>query len=62
MYRGKDEKCSFVGLEKDTEYNVRVRCIVGELRGEWSDNAGFRTKNLTTDSDILSKEENGYVF
>ena len=33
IYRGKDKKCSVSGLEKNTEYNVCVKCVVGELQG-----------------------------
>ena len=62
VYRGKDKKCSVSGLEKNTEYNVRVRCVVGELQGMWSDVANFRTKNLMVDSAILSNETNCEAF
>ena len=62
VYRGKDKKCSASGLEKNTEYNVRVKCVIRELQGMWSDVAIFRTKNLTIDSDILLKETNGEAF
>ena len=58
VYRGKDKKCSVSGLEKNTEYNVRVKCVVGELQGMWSDVATFKTKNIVIDSVILSKEVN----
>ena len=62
VYRGKDKKCSVSGLEKNSEYNVRVKCVVGKLQGMWSDAANFKTKNLSIDSDILSGEANGDVF
>ena len=61
-YRGKDKKCTVSGLEKNTEYNARVKCVIGELQGMWSDVANFKTKNLTIDSAILSKEANFDVF
>ena len=32
VYRGEDKKCSVSGLEKNTEYNVLVKCVVGEFR------------------------------
>ena len=44
VYRGEDKKCSVSGLEKGTEYYVRVRCVIGEEKGMWSDVAAFRTK------------------
>ena len=62
VYRGKDKKCTMSGLEKNTEYNVRVECVVGELHGVWSDAVTFKTKNLSIDSDILSSETNKKVF
>ena len=46
VYRGKGKKCSVSGLEKNTEYNVHVRCVVGEVQGMWSDVANFKTKNF----------------
>ena len=68
VYRGKEKKCSVSGLEKNTEYNVRVKCTVGELHGMWSDVVTFKTKNLTLDlqvridSAILSAEVNKEAF
>ena len=62
VYRGKDKKCSVSGLEKDTEYNVRVKCVVRELQGMWGEVTNFRTKNLSIDSVILSSEVNSEVF
>ena len=62
VYRGKDKKCSVRELEKNTEYNVRVMCAIGELQGMWSDVATFKTKNLIIDSAILSKEANCETF
>ena len=63
-YRGKDKKCSVSELEKNTEYNVRAMCAIGELQGMWSDAATFRTKNIEVniDSAILSAEANRVVF
>ena len=62
VYSGTESKCSTSGLDKDTEYNVRVRCVIGELHGGWSDVADVRTKNLTIYSEILAGEENGDVL
>ena len=64
VYRGKDKKCSMNELEKNTEYNVRARCVVGELQGIWSGVANFKTKNVQVkiDSAILSAEANGKAF
>ena len=64
VYRGKDKKCSVSGLEKDTEYNVRVKCVIGEFQGMRSDATVFRTKSIQVriDSTILSKEANKKVF
>ena len=62
VYRGKDKKCSVCGLEKNTEYNVRVKCVIGELQGVWSDITTFRTKNIIIDSNILSREVNKKVL
>ena len=57
VYRGKGKKSSVSELKKNTEYNVRVKCVVGELQGMWSDVTAFKTNNLTIDSAILSKKQ-----
>ena len=62
VYSGTENKCSASGLERDTEYNVRAKCVIGELHGRWSDAVNVRTKNLTINSEILVSEENGNVF
>ena len=61
VYRGKDKKCSLSRLEIDAEYNVRVKCVIRSLNGEWSNTSNFRTKNIEVrvDSIILSDEVNG---
>lgn len=45
VYNGKDNKCTTRGLEMDTEYDVRVKCTIGNIQGSWSDTARVRTKN-----------------
>ena len=63
FYRGENKKCSVSGLEKDTEYNVRVTCVIGEQQGMWSDVANFKTKNkVIIESIILSSEANKEAF
>ena len=64
VYSGAENKCSASGLDKDSEYNVRVRCVIGGLQGGWSDVVGVRTKNITVniDSSILSQEGNKEAF
>ena len=56
VYRGKDKKCSVSGLEKNTKYNVCVKCVVGRLQGMWSDVVTFKTKKIYLGSAILSNE------
>ena len=58
VYSGAENKCSVPGLDKDSEYNVRVKCVIGGLQGGWSDVVSVKTKNfdLKTDSSILSQE------
>ena len=64
VYSGAENKCSASGLDKDSEYNVRVKCVVGELQGGWSDVVSVKTKNfdLKTDSSILSQERYKETF
>ena len=64
VYRGKNKKCSVNGLEKNTEYNVRVKCVVGELQGMWSSVTKFKTKNFQVriNSAIFSSEANKEAF
>lgn len=64
IYSGKDKKCNAKGLVKDTEYNVRIKCVIGDLQGEWSDTVNVKTKNyeVNIDSSILSQESNKELF
>ena len=63
VYSGSENKCSVSGLDKDSEYNVRVKCVIGGLQGGWSDVVGVKTKNETKiDSSILSQEGDGETF
>ena len=62
VYAGADKKCVINGLETDTTYNIRVKCIVGKLQGEWSSIVSVKTKKVSIDSAILSGEANKEVF
>ena len=64
VYSGADNKCSVSRLDKDTEYNVRVKCVIGELQGGWSDVANVKTKKviISIDSGILVNERKGDVL
>ena len=62
VYSGTETKCSAPGLDKGTDYNVRVKCAIGELHGGWSDVVKVKTKKETIDSEVLFCEENGDVF
>ena len=56
VYSGTENKCNAFVLDKDTEYNVRVKCVIGELHGGWSDDVSVKTKKITIDSRIISQE------
>ena len=63
VYSGTEMKCRASELERDTEYNVRVKCVVGDLHGRWSDAVNVRTKKETNiNSNILSQEKNKGVL
>ena len=64
VYSGSGNKCSASGLDRDTEYNVRVKCVIGELQGGWSDVAKVKTKNIIVNinSSILSQERSKEAF
>ena len=62
VYSGSKNNCSASGLDKDSEYNVRVKCVIGEFQGRWSDVVSVKTKNITIDSDILLNEGDGDIF
>ena len=64
VYSGVENKCSVSGIDRDSEYNVRVKCVIGGLQGGWSDVVSVKTKNfdLKTDSSILSQERNKETF
>ena len=44
VYSGNENKCDILGLKRDTEYNVRVKCVIGGLQGRWSDVVSVKTK------------------
>ena len=44
-------------LEIDTEYNVRVMCAIGDLRGKWSNSASVRTKNFPAPSFFTTRSD-----
>ena len=46
VYSGAENKSSASGLDKDSEYNVRVKCVIGGLQGGWSDVVSVRTKKI----------------
>lgn len=54
----KEKKCSVNGLDMNTEYDIRIKCVIGDLIGGLSDVASIKTKNLSIDSVILSQENN----
>ena len=62
VYSGAENKCSVSGLDKDSEYNVRVKCVIGGLQGGWSDVVVIKTKNITIGSEILLNEGNGDIL
>ena len=63
VYSGAENKCNASGLERSTEYNVRVKCVIGEFHGGWGDTASVRTKEQTNiDSLILSQERDKETF
>ena len=61
VYSGRDKGCSASGLDVETEYNVRVKCVGRDLEESWSDPAFVKTKEsgIKINSAILSSEENG---
>lgn len=56
VYLGVENKCSVSGLEKGTEYDVRVKCVIGDLQGEWSCVTKTRTKETSVFSECVWKE------
>lgn len=56
VYSGTDKKCSASGLEKGTDYDVRVKCVIGDLQGEWSGIAKTKTKEISIFSECVWKE------
>ena len=56
VYSGAERKCSASGLDKDTDYNVRVKCVIGELHGGWSDVAKEKTHNVPEFSESAWKK------
>ena len=47
MYSGTEKECSASGLDPVTEYNVRVKCVIDELQGEWCGTAKAKTKSIS---------------
>ena len=46
VYSGPETKFTAKGLEKNTEYNVRVRYVVGDVQGGWNNVVNARTKDI----------------
>lgn len=57
VYTGADKKCTVTGLEMGTEYNVCVRCTIGDHKGRWSDVALVKTKTIHTPKDFKTKSK-----
>ena len=57
VYSGVETKCSVSGLDKDTEYDVRVKCTIGDIQGGWSDFGRVRTPNIPVPSNIIAMSE-----
>lgn len=63
VYSGRDKKCVVTDVEMGVEYDVRVKCCIGDLHGIWSDIVNvktkqtlFKTTNMLITSTILSQE------
>ena len=63
VYSGRDKWCNVNGLCVGTEYDVRVKCVVGELMGGWSSVVNVRTRDrIKINSMILLQEKNKDYF
>lgn len=63
VYSGKEKNCNVTGLKMGTEYGVRVKCVIGELNGGWSDVVNVRTKDrIKIDSMILQEKNKEYFI
>lgn len=57
VYTGSEMKATVPGLEMDTDYDVRVKCAVGDLQGCWSDIVSLTTPSIPPPSNIVAKSE-----
>ena len=55
VYSGAETGFTAKGLEKDTEYNVRVRYVVEDIQGEWGGVVNLRTKDIPVPSNFVVK-------
>lgn len=60
VYSGNSRKCSVNRLDTNTEYKVRIRCIIRSSQGKWNytPNVNTRDFEIIIDSLILSGESN----
>ena len=57
VYSGTDKRCDVKELEIDTEYNVHVKCAIGDIQGKWSNSASVRTKNFPAPTFFTTKSK-----
>lgn len=62
VYLGTANRHVIHGLEVDTEYDVRIKCSIGDLDGRWSEAESFRTENTQISSAILEAEKDEETF
>ena len=62
IYKGKETNLVINGLERNTNYEIRIRSIYKDLIGNWSQIYKVKTKNFIIDSVILSETERGIEF
>ena len=62
-YSGKGRKCVLDNVDVDTDYDVHVKCMIGDTDGMWSDVAHVKTAgSVVMDSLILKAETNEKVL
>ena len=55
-HRGTDTRATIAGLEPTTEYQVRVRALNGEARGEWSEPGSGNTGRADNSTPVFDSE------